>query len=259
MLTAGVAIAAVGEVVDFVCIAMETRPHAGPAIDVLFLTAYMVQLSGLMLLFRTQTASRHQFGWFDAVAVAVAVGTIVWSTMYEAIFGGGRDTPLDWLTRFGGAVLGVAMVVMALRMVINARGRHSSFNLLLVAFLLQVVTDSVAALWSGYQAGGRVDTFWVVGYVVMGAALIRGGQPSTSGRAPTRLAHLEIKHTLVLQAVVTIVLATMIVIEVGGNTPIVSLAVWAAAWLVILVMTRVRVLDCCAWWARHRLPRTSGD
>ena len=241
LLTAGVALAAIGELVDFICIAMQARPHAGPVIDVIFLTAYMVQLSGLMLLFRTQTASRHQLGWFDAVAVGVVVGTVVWSTMYEAIFGARRATPLDWLTRFGGAVLGVAMLVTALRLVIGARGRHASFNMLFGAFLLQVVTDSVAALWSGYAAGGRVDTFWVVGYVLMGAALIRGGQPSTSTQVPTRLAHVEIKHTLVLQAAVTIVLATMIMIEVGGNVPIVSLVVWATAWLVILVMTRVRV------------------
>jgi diguanylate cyclase (GGDEF)-like protein len=241
VLTAGVALAAVGEVVDFICIAMNARPHAGPVIDVIFLTAYMVQLLGLMILFRAQTVSRHQFGWFDAVAVAVVVGTVVWSTMYEAIFGGGHDTPLDLLTRFGGAVLGMAMVVMSLRMVVGARGRHSSFNMLLAAFLLQFVTDSVAALWSGYEAGGRIDAFWAVGYILMGGALIAGGQPSTSGQPPTRLAQSEIKHTLVLQAAVTIVLATMIMIEVGGDVPIVSLAVWAVAWLVILVMTRVRV------------------
>jgi diguanylate cyclase (GGDEF)-like protein len=241
VLTTGVAIAAAGEVVDFLCIAMNARPHAGPVIDVIFLTAYMVQLLGLMILFRAQTVSRHQFGWFDAVAVAVVVGTVVWSTMYEAIFGGGHATPLDWLTRFGGAVLGVAMVVMALRLVVSARGRHVSFNMLLGAFVLQVVTDSVAALSSGYTPGSRIDTFWAIGYVFMGAALIRGGPPSTSGHAPTRLAGVEIKHTLVLQAGVTILLATMMMIEVGGNVPLVSLAVWAAAWLVILVMTRVRV------------------
>jgi diguanylate cyclase (GGDEF)-like protein/PAS domain S-box-containing protein len=241
VLTAGVAMAAVGELVDFICIAMNARPHAGPVIDVIFLTAYIVQLLGLMMLFRSQTASRHQFGWFDAVAVGVVVGTVVWSTMYEAIFGDGHDTPLDWLTRFGGAVLGVAMVVMALRLVIGARGRHASFNLLLAALLLQVITDSVAALWSGYAAGGRLDAFWAVGYVLMGAALIRNGQPSTSGQAPTRMAHVEIKHTLVLQAGVTILLATMIMIEVGDDVPVVSIAVWAAAWLVILVMTRFRV------------------
>ena len=80
--------------------------------------------------------------------------------MYQAIFGGGHDTPLDWLTRFGGAVLGVAMLVTSLRLVIAARGRHPRSSLLLGAFLLQVVTDSIAALWSGYEAGGRLDTFW---------------------------------------------------------------------------------------------------
>jgi diguanylate cyclase (GGDEF)-like protein/PAS domain S-box-containing protein len=242
VITIGVGLAAAGEVVDFVCIAMNARPHAGPVIDVIFLTAYMIQLLGLMTLFRAQTASRHQFGWFDTVCVGVVVGTVVWSTMYEAIFGNGHDTPLEWLTRFGGATLGVAMAVMALRLVIGARGRQSSFNLLLAALLFQVVTDSIAALWSGYSPGSRLDAFWVIGYVLMGTALLRGGQPSTTGQAPTRLADVEIKHTLVLQAAVTIVLTTMIMIEVSGHVPVVSLAVWGIAWLVILVMTRVRVL-----------------
>ena len=241
LLTVGLAIAAVGEVVDFICFALKAWPDAGSAIDVTFLTAYGVMLYGLMMLFRAQTASRHQFGWFDAVAVGIAVGTIVWTTMYEAIFGGSRATPLDWLTRLGGAVLGVALVVIALLLVIGARGKRVMVNLLLAAFVLQMTTDSIAALWSGYSAGGRIDTLWAVGYVLLGTALTNRAQPWASSQPATRLTHVEIKHTLVLQGGVSIVLAITIFLEVGDNVAVASLAVWATAWLVIIVVTRWRV------------------
>ena len=241
VLTTGFAIAAVGELADFVFVALAVRPEAGRVIDVIFLSAYMVQLWGLMSLFRARTASRHQFGWFDAATVGVAVATVVWSSLYEAIFGRRRATTLDWLTRFGGAVFGVALVVMALRLVVGMRGRRASLAMLLAAFLLQTFTDSLAALWHGYAAGGRLDTLWVVGYVLSGAALANVGRWSAPGEVATRVAHLEIKHTLVLQAAVTMVLATMIIVEVGGSVPFLSLVVWASAWLLILVMTRVRV------------------
>ena len=241
VLLVGFAIAALGEALEFIGMALDMWTDAGSASDIIFVTAYMVQLWGLMSLFRAQTASRHQFGWFDAAAVGVAVGTVVWTNMYDAIFGTDSAGPLDWFTRFGGAVLGVALVVIALLLVIGARGRRASLNLLLGAFLLQQVADSIAALWSGYAPGARVDALWVVAYVLMGTAMINGGQAAGSVQPATRLTHLEIKHTLVLQAGVTIVLATTIFLETSDNVVVASLVVWATAWLAIIVMTRVRV------------------
>ena len=241
VLLVGFTIAALGEVLEFIGMALGMWTDAGSASDVIFVIAYIVLLSGLMLLFRAQTASRHQFGWFDAAAVGVAVGAVVWTSMYDAIFGTGSAGPLVWFTRFGGAVLGVALVVMALLVVIGARGRSASLNLLLGAFLLQQVTDAIAALSSGYAPGGRIDTLWVVGYVLMGAALINGDETVNTSEPATRLTHLEIKHTLVLQAGVTIVLATTVFLEIRDNVDGANLAVWAVAWLAIIVMTRVRV------------------
>ncbi|MEQ1873093.1 MAG: EAL domain-containing protein [Ilumatobacteraceae bacterium] len=241
VLTAGLALAAVGELVDYICITLKALPDSGQAIDVIFLIAYGVQLCSLMMLFRAQTASRHQFGWFDAVAVAVAVGTVVWSTMYETLFGDGGATPLDWLTRFGGAVLGVALVAMAVLLVTGARGRRLSANLLLAGFVLQAFTDSFAALWSGYTHGGRIDTLWAIGYVIVGTALTNRAQPWTPRQPATRLTHLEIKHTLVLQGAVNIILAATIFIEVGNLVAKASLVVWAVAWTAIMITTRMRV------------------
>ena len=241
LLTVGFGLTAVGEIADLLFVTLSAHPRAGPTIDVVFLTAYIVELFGLMSLFRSQTASRHQYGWFDAVAVGLVVLTVVWTSMYEAIFGRARATPLDWVTRFGGAVLGVALAVMALRLVLNKRGRDLALNLLLFAFGLQVTADSIAALARGYATGARSDTLWTIAYVCMGGALLHKGPAPHMQRPPTRLAHVEIKHTLVLQAAVTIGLAALVVVEVGGVVPTVTLAVWACAWVAILVITRIRV------------------
>ncbi|MCU1393957.1 MAG: hypothetical protein JWM34_2385 [Ilumatobacteraceae bacterium] len=243
LLAAGFVISAIGELADFVFITLKVSSTSNTVIDLLFLTAYIVQLCGLMSLYRSRTVSRHQFGWFDAAAVGVVVLTVVWTTMYQAIFGHGRATPLDWITRFGGAVFGVALVVTALRLVLGARGRDVMANLLLAGFLLQLTTDSVAALWIGYTAGGALDTLWAVAYVMMGAAMLRAPVEHNATTAPTRLANSEIKHTLVLQAAVTILLATIIVIQVGGAVPVASLIGWGLSWLVILVITRIRIFS----------------
>ena len=240
ILTAGFAVASVGELADFICVTLGARPSAGPVIDVIYLTSYMVQLWGLMSLFRAQTASRHQFGWFDAATVGVAVAAVVWSTLYEAIFGTGEATAIDWLTRFGGAAFDVALVVVALRLVIGARGRQPAFVLLLVAFFLQTITDAVGALWSAYETGARVDALWAISYVLLGTALLVGSRTGIA-EVSSRVAQNEIRHTLVLQAVVSAVLATMIVLQVGGNVPVGNLVVWGGAWLLILLMTRMRV------------------
>ena len=241
LLTIGFAIAALGEVIDFVCVSLNAAPDVGSLIDVTFLLAYGVQLWALMRLFRAQTASRHQFGWFDAMAVAVAVGTVLWTSLYDAVFGDGMASPVDWLTRFGGAALGMSLVVIALMLVIAARGRRLSVNLLLAAFGLQMFTDAVAALWSGYEPGGRIDTLWAIAYVLMATAVTNRGPAWKSTQPATRTTHLEIKHTLVLQAGVTIVLAAIIFAKVRSYVPTASLIVWAVAWTSIMVTTRIRV------------------
>ena len=222
-------------------VTLRIDPTSHTAVDVIFLAAYAIQLCGLMSLFRSSTASRHRLGWFDAAAVGVAVLAVVWSTMYDAIFRGHRATLLDWLTRFGGAVLGVALLAMALRLALSRRGRSRALNLLLGGFALQVVTDSAAALWRGYAPGSRLDTLWAVADVLLAAALLEAGRDHTPAQAPTRLAHQEIEHTLVLQAAVTVIIGGMIVIEAGTALPVATLIGWGCSWLVILVLTRIRM------------------
>ncbi|MDP2291957.1 MAG: EAL domain-containing protein [Actinomycetota bacterium] len=241
LITIGCAFAAIGEVAEYVLLTLSVAPGSGSLTDLVFLTAYVWQLCGLMSMFRSQTASRHQFGWFDAAAVGIMVLTVVWTTLYEAIFGDQTATFFDWLTRFGGAVLGVALVVMALRLVITDRWRNRSLVVLLGGLVLQLVTDSTAALWNSYEQGSRVDTLWFLSYVLIGIALLEIGHAAVERRAATRLADQEIKHTLVLQAVVTVLLAAMIVAEVAGVLPLASLVLWAVSWVAIIVITRVRV------------------
>lgn len=220
---------------------LSVAPGSGSLTDLVFLAAYVFHLCGLMSLFRSRTASRHQFGWFDAAAVGIMVLTVVWTTLYEAIFGDRTATFFDWLTRFGGAVLGVALVVIALRLVVTDQWRSRSLVLLLVGFVLQLATDSVAALWNGYEQGARIDAGWFLSYVLIGAALLEIGHAAVERRAATRVADQEIKHTLVLQAIVTVMLAATIVAEVAGVVPLASLILWGVSWTVIIVITRVRV------------------
>ena len=241
VLAAGSALIATGEIVDLIVVTLLHRPQAGATIDVIFLAAYGVQLGGLMSLLRAESVSRHQFGWFDATAVGVAVGTVVWGSLYRAIFGGRRTDFFDLLTRFGGACLGVALVVMALRLVVGSRRPGAGFRLLLAAFGAQLAMDSVAALWPGYRSGGRLDVIWAVGYVFIAGAFRVTGTEAQPDTVPSRLAEAEIRHTLALQTGVMVVLAGMIVIEVGAAVPLVNLMVVGVAWLVIVMITRWRV------------------
>ena len=95
LLCAGFAIAGLAEVADFVVVTMSVRPDLEAVIQVVFLTAYIVQLCGLMTIVQARSVSKHQFGWFDATAVGVCVFTVIWSTLYEAIFRHNPSSPLE--------------------------------------------------------------------------------------------------------------------------------------------------------------------
>ena len=241
ILVAGLALSAVGEVVD-VATSMGGTPPGRGAIDTVFLVAYVVQLSAMMAKHQVHVVSRRRFGWFDAVAVAVAVGAVIATALYQQVFGREQATALDWVTRFGGAVLGVALVITGLRLVAATRGRQHRFVLLTGGFFVQLVTDTVAATWSGYTAGGRLDTLWLVGYVLLGLALLDDATDDEPTVAPTVQTSTEIRHTLVIQAFVALVLVGLMVFEVAHLIAPTTLVVWAGAWAVILVLARSRIL-----------------
>ena len=240
VLTAGFALAAVGEVVDVSVVMMAHHQNLHAAVDLIFLTAYLIQLGGLMALFQAHTAARRPFGWFDAAAVAIVVATFVWIAMYDVLFASGKG-PLTLITRFGGAIVGCALLVTALRLVVTSRAKSLAFNLLLTAFSLQLLMDTVAAVWRGYAAGSRFEVLWALAYVASGAALVDVGDTAIELPPPSRQASVEIGHTLVIQAGVMLVLAALVVVEVGDAVPLVTKLVWAGAWLAILLVARTRL------------------
>jgi diguanylate cyclase (GGDEF)-like protein/PAS domain S-box-containing protein len=235
----GSTIVAVGELADLIWVAWHPSRDAGAAIDLVFLIAYAAQLFGLMALLRAESATRHRFGWFDASAVSVAVAALVWATMYDTIFRHRHASVIDVVTRFGGATLGVGLVVMSMRL--TSTSRRPSHRLLLAAFAAQFGLDCVAALWGGYRPGGRLDAVWAIGYVLIGTAYMVGPMSAPATEPPTEIAAQEIKHTLVLQAGVMAVLGALIFLEGAAVVPVVTLVVCAVAWISIQALTRVRV------------------
>ena len=88
-------------------------------------------------------------------------------------------------------MVGCALLVTALRLVVTSRAKSLAFNLLLTAFGLQLLMDTVAAVWRGYTAGSRFEVLWALAYVASGAALVDVGDTAIELPPPSRQADLQ--------------------------------------------------------------------
>ncbi len=240
-LVAGSTLIALGEVAELALRWTAPEFRTETSVDLLFLAGYTVQLIGLMALLRGEVVSAHRFGWFDATAIGIAAGVVVWTVLFRTVFGDRDLNVVDLTTRFGGAIIGIGLFAMSNRLVAGFPRRGRGFDFLLAGLSLQFAFDCLAALWSGATPGSRVDAGWLVGYVMIGAAYATTERAEPARDAPTRAVAAEIRHSLTLQSAVMVVLAGVIVVEAGAHMPLASLVVWSVAWFLVALITRLRV------------------
>jgi diguanylate cyclase (GGDEF)-like protein/PAS domain S-box-containing protein len=241
LLTAGVAVVGCAEVVLFVVITILAKPQWEPSLDYVFAVGYLVQLAGLMTMIQSRTTSKNLSAWLDAAGVGVAALTVVWSSLYGEMVRRNLSSVLSWVSWLGQPVLGVAMVAMAVRLVLGERRLRSGFGLLLLGYIFQTIPDTLTNLLKGYVPGSAIDVMWIVGYVLMGAALLHPGRLALPRQAPTVLARREVNQVLALQGAVIVAVVGVMAFQVARLLPVSTMVVWTGAGLAMLVINRLRV------------------
>ena len=242
-LTLGFGLVGVAELLCLILIDFEVWPRWADAVNLVFISGYIVQLSGLLMIIQNRTTGRSRASWLDAAAVGVATFTIVWSTLYAEILDNTDGSRLDWVTRFGEPVLGVALIAMALRLVLGERRGYAVFGVLGIGYVLQTGTDLAANLMDSHPPGGVVDAAWATSYVLFGASLLHPGRLIAPRQAPTALAHREVTQALALQGTVIIGVIVAIGVRAIPLVPISMLVVWMVAAAILLVVNRLRVFS----------------
>jgi diguanylate cyclase (GGDEF)-like protein/PAS domain S-box-containing protein len=241
ILVSGFTMVAVAEALYFGAVTIAAREAWATRIDVVFLAAYVVQLAGVLALIRDRATSRSRADWLDAASIGVAAFIVVWSTVRSVIVDRADGDSFELAIRVAEPILGVALLVMSVRLLVGERRPHPTFVMLAIGYLLQTLTDGVANLADGYSVGGAVDTMWAVAYVVLGAACTHPSRLIGPPRAPTAQVRTEIRQVLAIQGAVVLTLIGVIGANIIDRVPSSTVTVWVIGGLAMLLLNRLRV------------------
>jgi diguanylate cyclase (GGDEF)-like protein/PAS domain S-box-containing protein len=240
-LLTGLSIVACGEIGYFVAVWLQRDDVWEARLDVLFLLGYIVQLVSVLALIRRRATARNRADWLDAASIGVAAFIVMSSTIRTMVAERSDGNTLMWISQVFEPIVGVALVLMSVRLLIGERRPHPAFVLLVAGYLVQTGINSLASLSDTYDIGGAEDSLWLVAYALIGAALLHPERTSAPNRAPTAAVRTEIRQVLTTQAAVVVALIGVIGSSVVGRVPADLLFTWVAGGLAMLVFNRLRI------------------
>jgi len=169
----GLALAVGGDAVSgYYELHLNREPPVPSVADVLYLAEYPFLLVGIFLLLREFGAVRTRIALLDAAIVTAAAGLVQWVFFVDPYL----STHLDGSERavdIAYPTLDLMLFVGIAQLLFSTGGRIVAYRLLLAAVALWIVGDEIFGLSvDDYTAGGWVDAFWLVSYVLWGTAAL---------------------------------------------------------------------------------------
>ena len=209
-----------------------------PASDIAYLAAYPLLAAGLAVMVHSRRPGRDPAGVIDSAIVTLGVGLLSWVLVADPIV---DNTSTPWVERAiaaaypAGDILLLALVV---RLVAAPGARSPAFRLLVSATVPLIVADTLFAMeTTGYAA--VLDIFWLVSYVLWGAAALHPTMAQLSTPTGVRTAPFTARRLAALGAAVLIAPILLIVKMAHGLHVDTWTVVLGASILSLLVVARM--------------------
>jgi signal transduction histidine kinase len=192
---AGDAISAVYEV------HLDREPPIPSIADVFYLGGYPLLALGVLLLLRRFGRQTGRAAVLDTVVVFSAVVLVQWIFFidpYTHVRFGNEGARLVTMAY---PAVDVLLLVAVTQLLVGPGGRTVAYRLLLASIGLWVVADEIYGLdATGYQSGRWLDAFWLLAYVVWGAAALHPSMAHIAETDRRRLPRLTTTRLLLLAA-----------------------------------------------------------
>ena len=212
-------------------------PPFPSAADGLYLASVVVFGIALVLLVVRSEYGRDLISYADALVVAVAIGLLMWSALFEGSLGSGAD--IQRLVSVGYPVLDVLLLAALLRVLFVRGDRTWSYAAVTASVALLLLSDSwyvIPALTNRYVEGTWRDAGWLLSYVLIGAAALH---PSMRTFVTPRPGRTPLRRVILLGlSVFGVAMAAIVQQALEGHVHVYSLA-GAAAGAALFVVYRV--------------------
>jgi signal transduction histidine kinase len=158
---------------DYYDVQLGREPPLPSVADALYLAGYPLLAAGLVLLLRRLGVIAGRVALVDAAIMSVGLGLVQWIFVVDPY---ANDTGLSLNERiFGGAYPAMDVLLLAAfaQLLVSPAWRLRAYQLLIASFLAVLVADELYAHYvESYALGSWIDLFFLLGYVLVGAAAL---------------------------------------------------------------------------------------
>ncbi len=206
---------------------------------ILYLIAYPIGATGLMLVIRRRTPGRDVTALLDALTVVTGLGLLAWSFLVVAYLDHPSMSTATKLSLLGAPVLDVVLVALAVRLA-GGGPRTTSFALVMTGLTALFASDTLFALGmlsAGYRNPDPRNVGWMVWFACLGAAALHPSMRTVHERAlppPTRLTRARVAMLLGIVLVTPTLLAVQATVGRPLDLPVLLVGMTVLFTLVLL-------------------------
>jgi signal transduction histidine kinase len=219
LFAAGIAAWVAGDAIfDYYDVQLGTEPPLPSVADALYLAGYPLLVAGLVLLLRKLGVIAGRIALVDAAIMAVGLGVVQWIFVVDPYT---HETGLTLNERiFGGAYPAMDVLLLAAftQLLVSPAWRLRSYQLLIASFLCVLVADELYAYYvETYELGSWIDIFFLLGYVLVGAAALHPSMATIVARDRRAAPRLTTARFLLLSFAFLTVPITLLVERALGH------------------------------------------
>jgi PAS domain S-box-containing protein len=243
LLAAGQTLSALGNFsYDYDSLIRHISPPFPGLSDALYLIAYPVMASGLLLLVRSRSRGRDRASLVDATIVAVGLGMLSWVFLMMPYATDPTLSLQEKLVSIAYPLMDIFLLFVVVRLVVGGGQRPPAFWFLALSFTSMLVADAVYArmvLTGTYVDGSWVDLGWLLGFVFFGVAGLHPSMRELGAPAEDRVMQLS-RRRLAMLAVAALAAPIALLFPVVRSHPE-AVVVVAAGSLVLFLLVLYRM------------------
>ncbi len=214
------------------------EPPVPSTADIFYLAAPILFAIGIFLLLRELGAKMSRAVVLDAVIVVVALVTVQWVFVVEALV----HESLSALRKADEIALpsfDILVLVALIQLVIGPTRRAVPYRMIGLSIFLLFLSDEIFLLTPQYDSGTWIDVGWLGSYVTLGAAALRPGVKRQAGVAKVGPQRLSGPRLAVLAAALLAVPAVLATERLEHHRIHTLVAAGGAALIAVLVLLRL--------------------
>jgi diguanylate cyclase (GGDEF)-like protein/PAS domain S-box-containing protein len=232
------------EILWFVLDWMGLSPYPSAA-DVLSLIAYPCLAVGLALLVRHRTAARELSSLLDAAIVSIGAGIVTWVLLVGPVLGATETSTVERLISLAYPMLDLLVISVVARLALGGGTPSGALVMLTLGLVSNLTADFYyvfVELGDGYVAYGILDSGWLLGYTLVGTAVLHPSMAqlaTPTGAPPEQVTPLRLATLTVASVTAPLILLLQWLRGAALEVPVVAIGAIA---MFVLVVARVSEL-----------------